>query len=55
MDGTLQWNHKVFGVQKSGFEALALDIFRFQYEQNPVYNAFVKALKKDPAEVRSIR
>ena len=49
-----QWNDKVFGVKEEGFEALALDIFRFQSENNPVYTAYLQALKINPQEVRSI-
>jgi phenylacetate-coenzyme A ligase PaaK-like adenylate-forming protein len=48
MSGPGQWNHKVFGVQPAGFEALALELFRFQYRSNPVYKAFVQALRLDP-------
>ena len=36
-----QWNHKIFKTSKADFEALALEIFRFQYEHNPVYQSFV--------------
>ncbi len=46
-----QWNHKVFEMEPGGFEATALELFRFQYEYNPVYKAFVLALKADPAGV----
>jgi phenylacetate-coenzyme A ligase PaaK-like adenylate-forming protein len=54
MSGPGQWNHKVFGVQPAGFEALALELFRFQYGSNPVYKAFVQALKLDPAGISSL-
>lgn len=50
---SLQWNDKVFGV-KEGFEASALDVFKFQYENNPVYSAYVHALKVDPGGVQSL-
>ncbi len=37
------------------FEALALDVFHFQYRENTVYKAFVDALgRKHPASVREI-
>ncbi len=49
-----QWNHKVFGVNQDGFEALALEIFRFQASQNPVYKEYIQALKLDPASVSSL-
>lgn len=49
-----QWNDKVFGVNEEGFEALALEVFRFQAENNPVYKEFLQALKVDPANVRDL-
>lgn len=49
-----QWNHKVFGVQYAGFEALALEIFHYQFNRNPVYKAFVLALQRDPGRVLSL-
>ena len=33
------------------FEKLALEVFRFQFAQNPVYNAYVKFLNKDPNKI----
>ncbi len=50
----LQWNDKVFGVKEDNFEALALEVFRFQAENNPVYRDFLQALKVDPATVTAI-
>jgi phenylacetate-coenzyme A ligase PaaK-like adenylate-forming protein len=49
-----QWNHKVFNVQEESFEALALDIFRFQYQNNPIYPAYVQALGVNPTSVDSL-
>lgn len=46
-----QWNHKIFGIQKAGFEELALEIFRFQYENNAVYRQFADAICKTPSVV----
>jgi phenylacetate-coenzyme A ligase PaaK-like adenylate-forming protein len=54
MTGSGQWNHKVFPVQTSEFEALALEIFLYQYSHDPVYKAFVMALKADPTEISRI-
>ena len=48
---TDQWNHKVFNVSKTGFEVLALEIFRFQYQNNMVYRDFTDALHKNPLTV----
>lgn len=49
-----QWNHKIFEVNDDSFETIALEVFNFQAENNPVYGDFVRALKIDPASVRSI-
>ena len=49
-----QWNHKVFGVNKDHFEALALEIFRFQSQNCPVYADYLQALKVNPVAVSSL-
>lgn len=49
-----EWDHKVFGIKPGGFEPLALDIFRFQAENNPVYKEWLQALRTDPAGVNVI-
>ncbi|MES1219632.1 MAG: acyl transferase, partial [Bacteroidota bacterium] len=49
-----QWNHKIFSVNKAGFDTLALEIFRFQYENNPVYNAYTRALGINVLTVNSL-
>lgn len=49
-----QWNHKVFNVEKEGFEALALQIFRFQYQNNLVYRAYVDALIHDITTIDAV-
>ncbi len=36
------------------FDSLALENFAFQYEKNPVYQAFCKALNRTPAHVRQL-
>jgi hypothetical protein len=51
----MQWNHKVFGVKKGDFEALALEVFRFQSINNPIYKAYLEALKVNPLYVNEIR
>ncbi len=47
-------NDKVFRVNEENFEALALELFHFQRENNPVYAEFLQALKVDPAAVKKI-
>ena len=49
-----EWKHKVLNVTDSGFENPALELFRFQYNKNPVYQAYVNALRVDPGSVNSI-
>lgn len=46
---------KIFSVDKEGFENLALEIFRFQYRHNPVYQQYVNTLSVVGDEVKSIR
>lgn len=47
----LQWNHKVFNVIPGGLDALALEIFQFQYRHNHIYQSYVDALKVRPQAV----
>ncbi len=49
-----QWNHKIFEVKPGQFEATALEIFNFQYQNNPVYKAYTDALQVNPVSVQSI-
>ncbi len=49
-----QWNHKIFGVKETGFEALALEIFEFQRTANPVYKDYLEALQINPATISSL-
>lgn len=49
-----QWNHKVFTVNEQGFKPLALEIFRFQYSNNPVYRQYVDALHVHVSRVDSV-
>lgn len=49
-----QWNHKIFTAKEQGFEALSLEVFRYQYQANPVYKSYVDALAVDPAQIRDI-
>lgn len=48
-----QWNHKIFGVNEAGFNTLAIEAFRFQYENNPIYQDYVRALHINPGSVDS--
>jgi phenylacetate-coenzyme A ligase PaaK-like adenylate-forming protein len=45
---------KIFTAEPADFEQLALEIFHFQYNHNPVYQQYVKALSIVGRNVRSI-
>jgi len=49
-----QWNDKIFAVDEAGFEPLALELFRYQHTQNPVYRAFADALGIVPGRVQRL-
>ena len=49
-----EWSDKIFRINKPDFEALCLEIFRFQYRENYIYHDFVSALAINPAAVRSV-
>lgn len=46
--------NNIFSVTEQGFDQKALEIFRFQYENNIVYQEWVDALRVNPAEVVAI-
>ncbi len=48
-----EFEDKLFTVDAAGFEALAIEVFRFQATHNPVYAQFVRALQVDPQQVSS--
>lgn len=50
-----QWKDKVLNITAAGFEKLALDLFRFQYENNNVYRQYVNALQVEPEAVQSLQ
>ena len=39
-----EFEDKIFTVQPTGFDQLALEIFQFQYQNNPVYQQYVNLL-----------
>src|SRR6185295_6954535 len=49
-----EWNDKIFRVNRESFESLVLGIFRFQADNNPVYNNYTEALGINPVSVKSI-
>lgn len=50
-----QLRNAVLHVDKAGFEALALQIFRFQSQYNPVYAQYIHYLGIDPESISSPR
>jgi phenylacetate-coenzyme A ligase PaaK-like adenylate-forming protein len=51
---TSKQNHKIFNVRPEAFEEMALETFRFQYANNPVYRAFADALQVRTAQVNTL-
>ena len=47
--------YKVLTIEDTGFEALALAIFHFQYEHNQVYRQYVDLRGIDPTAVNTIK
>ncbi len=45
---------KLFSVDESNFESLALEIFRFQFENNSIYATFSKGIGKNPQNVNRV-
>jgi phenylacetate-coenzyme A ligase PaaK-like adenylate-forming protein len=50
-----QWNHKIFEVNEEDFEALALEIFRYQARENKTYGSFINALGRDTRKIKTIK
>ena len=51
---TCEWHDKIFSVSETEFDALALEIFHFQYQNNAIYRAFSEALKISLHSVNAI-
>jgi hypothetical protein len=45
---------EVLNTTAANFEQVALKVFKFQYENNPLYNTYCNLLHKSPAQVNSI-
>jgi phenylacetate-coenzyme A ligase PaaK-like adenylate-forming protein len=50
-----KYSPKIFTLSPFDAEPLVLEIFRFQYDNNPVYHDYAKALHIDASSVRSIQ
>lgn len=47
-------NHKIFSINEMEFEYHALEVFRYQYENNNVYRCFADMLQIDAAAINTI-
>lgn len=48
-------SNAIFNINtNSDFESLTFEIFKFQFENNPVYRSFCDLLYKNPSDIRSI-
>ncbi len=54
MESLNSFKSSVFRINNQSFDVHALNLFRFQYRQNPVYKAFVDHLRIDAYSVQSI-
>lgn len=45
---------RIFAANDENFNALALEIFRFQYQNNSVYRAYCDAIRVKPPDINSI-
>ena len=44
----------IFSSDGSDLESLALEVFRFQYQENTLYRAYADVLKRTPAQVKKL-
>ena len=48
-------SNAIFNIKStSDFNAMALDVFKFQFKNNRIYRSFCDLLYKHPSEVKSI-
>lgn len=47
-------SQRIISVNSLTFDDLALEVFKLQYDQNPVYRSFVDALGKQPADIKRV-
>ena len=48
--------HSIFNIKnQTEFEGLALQIFKFQFENNKVYRSFCDLLYKHPSEIKTLK
>ena len=47
--------HRIYGINARDFETVALDLWRFQYDGNPLYKSFCEALSISPNQIKSLQ
>lgn len=51
---TSEWIGKIFELTDAGFEAKALEIYRYQYQYNKLYGQYARAVGKSPERVKTL-
>ncbi|HRS40372.1 MAG TPA: hypothetical protein P5292_14420, partial [Bacteroidia bacterium] len=47
---------QVFSIRnEQEFESVAMEVFRYQASENPVYREYLRQLQRDPADLRELR
>src|ERR1700741_1506979 len=49
-----EMKERIFNVTPETFDSLALEVFRFQFEHNPVYRTFAQKLGRTPDVVNDV-
>lgn len=49
-----EYIHKLETIDKETFNQVALDVFRYQSINNPVYARFINLLRKDPEDIQTV-
>lgn len=49
-----EYGHKIFSADTLGFDTLALDIFQWQYQHNPLYRQFADTIHTDVQAIKLV-
>ncbi len=47
-----EWENKIFNASPFNFDALAVELFHFQYEENEVYHQYIDTINTDITKIR---
>lgn len=50
----MDWTKKIFQTTEETFEAIALEVFRFQYKNGEVYHNYVNSLRVDASKIQHL-